>query len=148
MSTRPYKPEGIPGLFPYLTVKNAENAIEFYEKAFGFKVSSEPGKDEYGKIQHAEMKFGQDVSIMFAPEGAWDTTRKAPVTLGITPSLFLYVYCEDVDALYKQAISNGAVSTTEPNDAFWGDRICGLVDPDGYEWIFARNIADHKKEQA
>lgn len=38
MSNRPYKPENIPALFPYLTVRNAEKAVEFYEKAFGFRV--------------------------------------------------------------------------------------------------------------
>lgn len=144
MSSRPYKPEGIPQLFPYLTVKDAEKSIDFYEKAFGFKLSSEPGKDENCKIQHAEMKFGNDVSIMFAPEGAWGSPRKTPAALGITPSMTLYIYCEDVDALYKQAITHGAQSTMEPNDGFWGDRICNLVDPDGHEWMFATNIADHK----
>jgi uncharacterized glyoxalase superfamily protein PhnB len=144
MSKRPYKPEGIPGLFPYLTVCNAEKAVEFYEKAFGFTLSSQPAKDEQGKIQHAEMKFGNDVSIMFAPEGAWGSARQTPATLGITPSLSLYIYCEDVDTLYKKAIAQGAKSIMEPNDGFWGDRFCTLTDPDGHEWIFATNIGDHK----
>ena len=144
MSQRPYKPEGISGLFPYLTVRDAEKSIDFYSNAFGFTLSSQPGKDEQGKIQHAEMKFGKDVSIMFAPEGAWGAPRKTPVALGVAPSLVLYIYCEDVDALYKQAMANGAQSTMPPNDGFWGDRICSLIDPDGHEWMFATNIADHK----
>lgn len=144
MSKRSYKPEGIPGLFPYLTVQDAEKSIDFYHKAFGFSLSSQPGKDEQGKIQHAEMKFGEDVCIMFAPEGSWGSPRKSPIVLGTTPSLVLYIYCEDVDALHKQATAHGAKSTMEPNDGFWGDRICSLTDPDGHEWMFATNIADHK----
>jgi uncharacterized glyoxalase superfamily protein PhnB len=103
MSKRPYKPEGIPALLPYLTVGDAEKSIDFYNKAFGFTLSSQPAKDEQGKIQHAEMKFGEDVSVMFAPEGAWGSPRKTPAALGVTPTLVLYIYCEDVDALYKQA---------------------------------------------
>lgn len=144
MSNRPYKPQGIPGLFPYLVVENAEKSIKFYEKAFGFRLSSQPAKDDQGQIQHAEMKFGEDVCIMFAPEGAWNSVRQTPKKLGVMVSLTLYVYCEDVDAFYKQAIEHGAKSTMEPNDGFWGDRFCSLVDLDGYEWIFATNMADHK----
>jgi uncharacterized glyoxalase superfamily protein PhnB len=146
MSNRPYKPEGIPGLFPYLTVQDANKSIEFYEKAFGFRLSSQPAQDDQGKIQHAEMKFGNDVSIMFAPEGAWGSPRQTPNSLGITPSLSLYIYCEDVDALHKKAVAQGAKSITDPNDSFWGDRFCTLLDPDGHEWMFATNVADHKNK--
>jgi PhnB protein len=147
MSTRPYKAEGIPDLFPYLTVKDADKSAEFYEKAFGFTLSSQPARDEQGKIQHAEMKFGKGVSIMFAPEGAWGSPRKTPNSLGIMPSLSLYIYCHDVDALYKKAVANGAKSLMEPNDGFWGDRFCTLLDPDGHEWMFATNVADHKNKK-
>ncbi len=144
MQKRPYKPQGIPGLFPYLTVRDAEKAIKFYQESFGFQLGSEPARDDQGRIQHAEMKFGDDVVIMFAAEGAFGETRKAPRSQGTTPSLVLYVYCEDVDALHKNAVTHGAQSTIAPNDAFWGDRFCGLVDLDGHEWMFATNIADHK----
>ncbi|WP_010301402.1 VOC family protein [Candidatus Odyssella thessalonicensis] len=144
MNTRPYKPDGIPALFPYLVVKDANKAIEFYKKAFGFTLSSDPAKDDNGKIQHVEMKFGQDVWVMFAPEGCWDSPRRSPATLGVMCPLSLYIYCKDVDALYEQALANGATSTMKPKDGFWGDRFCTLIDPDGYEWMFATNIADHK----
>jgi PhnB protein len=107
MSKRPYKQVGIPCLLPYMTVKNANASVEFYEKAFGFTLSSQPPRDEKGHIQHAEMKFGKDVSIMFAPEGAWGSPRKAPNSLGVMPSLTLYVYCEDVDSFYKNAVARG-----------------------------------------
>jgi len=146
MSTRPYKPEGVPGLFPYLTVKDADESIQFYEKAFGFKLSSKPARDENGNTQHAEMKFGEDVCIMFAPEGAWGAFRRTPTALSILPPISIYIYCEDVDALYKKAMANGARSVMEPNDGFWGDRFCTLADPDGHEWMFATNITDHKNK--
>lgn len=144
MSTRPFKPQGIPTLLPYLTVRNAEKAIDFYQQAFGFELSSDPAKDDQGHIQHAEMKFADDVIVMFAPEGAFGSPRKAPISQGASPSLVIYIYCADVDSLHKQAVAHGAKSTIEPNDGFWGDRFCCLVDPDGHEWMFATNVADHK----
>lgn len=144
MSSRPYKPAGIPQLLPYLTVQNAQRAIDFYTKAFGFQLRSDPVKDEKGHIQHVEMKFGDEVVIMFSPEGAYGSTKKAPKTLETSPAITLYVYCQDVDGLYNQAMSNGASSIMEPADQFWGDRSCLLVDPDGHEWMFARNFADYE----
>ena len=144
MSKRPYKPHGIPGLLPYLTVRNAEKAIDFYKEAFGFQLRSEPAKDEQGRIQHAEMKFGDDVLVMFASEGAFGSLRKAPISQGVASSLVIYLYCEDVDALHEKAVDHGAKSTIEPNDGFWGDRFCCLVDPDGHEWMFATNFGEHK----
>jgi len=145
MTQHPYKPHDIPGLFPYLTVRDAGKAIDFYKEAFGFQLRSEPAKDEQGTIQHAEMKFGDDVIVMFASEGAFGSTRTAPASQGISPSLVIYIYCTDVDNLHKKAVAHGAKSTIQPNDGFWGDRFCCLVDPDGHEWMFATNIADHKK---
>jgi len=147
MSKRPFKPQGIPGLLPYLTVQNGEKAVDFYKKAFGFEMYSEPAKDEQGHIQHAEMKFGDDVVIMFAPEGAYGSPRKTPLSLGVASSLVLYIYCEDVDALHRQAVAQGAKSLIDPNDGFWGDRFCCLMDPDGHEWMFATNIADHQEKE-
>ena len=142
MSNPSHKPAGFPGLFPYLTVKDASLACKFYESAFGFKLSSPPSKYDNGHIQHAEMNFGDEIAIMFAPEGAWGSSRKTPNSLKVQPSLTLYLYCEDVDAFYERAIRAGAQSVTEPADGFWGDRFCTLVDPDGHEWIFATYLGD------
>ena len=129
-----FKPDHLPTLIPYLSVRNAQDAINFYQKAFGFELTSS-SKDESGEPAHAEMKRG-DAVIMFAGEGKFGSAGQAPITLGVRPSTNIYVYCEDVDALYKQAIQAGAKSLMEPNDAFWGDRMCCVVDLDGYEWSF------------
>lgn len=123
MSNRSYKPANMPQLLPYLAVQDAEKSITFYQEAFGFQLSSEPAKNEQGKIQHVEMQFGEEAVIMFAPEAAcaeMGIQRKAPISLGVMVSLTLYVYCKDVDVLYKKAVENGAKVTMEPNDTFWG----------------------------
>lgn len=133
--SKPYKPEGMPSLIPYLTIKNAENSIKFYREAFGCEVIQE-SRDEKNNIQHIEMRL-EEAIFMFCPEGAFGTTNKAPVTENITMPINLYVYCKDVDAFYDKALQHGALSKMAPNNGFWGDRFCALTDIDGYEWSFA-----------
>ena len=130
-----FKPANMPQLSPYFTVKDGHKSIKFYTDAFGFSVV-EIAKDDDGNPQHVSMEK-QEAHIMFAPEGSYGSTKKAPISLGITMPLSMYIYCEDVDKLYKQAITNGAISLIEPNDSFWGDRFCSVKDIDGYEWWFA-----------
>ncbi len=133
-----FKPENLPQIFPYLTVTDANKLIKFYEDAFGFTTEN-VSNDENGNPQHVEMRYGEAV-IMFCPEGAFGTPKKAPVTQNISMPMNSYIYCTDVDSLYKQAIDNGAKSLMKPQDGFWGDRFCMLLDPDGYEWGFATKL--------
>ena len=137
---RPYKPAGIPGLMPYLTIVDSEKAIKFYQEAFGFRVDGEPmAKD--GKIMHAEMTY-LDTRIMFSDQGTWDGLSKAPAVDERPCPINLYVYTEDVDKFFENAVKNGAKSVMPPTDMFWGDRMCRLADLDGYEWSFAQNIGE------
>jgi len=134
-----YKPKNMPGLIPYMTVQDAAKAIEFYKNAFGFEEVG-VSYDDNKKPVHVEMRL-HDALIMFAPEGVYGMDNKSPIGSGIKAMpLNLYVYCKDVDALYDKAIKAGAKSKMAPNDGFWGDRYCALVDPDGYEWSFATHL--------
>ncbi len=137
-----YKPAGLPTLFPYLTVKNAEKSIKFYQEAFQFTLRDAPEKE--GKIVHAELTF-EDTIIMLAPENAWGSVKKAPISTGVASSLSIYVYVPDVDAYFKHAVQNKAEVISEPEDTFWGDRFCQLRDVDGYEWSFATHIGESNK---
>ena len=138
MSTTPVRPPSTPWLSPYLTVRDAARASAFYERAFGF-TNRGASADDAGNIIHVEMTW-HDALIMFAPEGASGGNCKAPATTGIEPSFNLYVYCEDVDALYARATAAGARGVVAPADMFWGDRMCQVADPDGYLWNFARHL--------
>lgn len=133
-----YKPKNVPGLIPYFVVKDINHSISVYSEGLGFKVTNSM-PDEHGKIQHVEMQKN-DIVIMFCPEGAMGMTTKTPVKNRVEESICLYCYCEDVDALYKNAVSHGMSSAIEPQDMFWGDRMCALVDSDGYRWSFATFI--------
>jgi uncharacterized glyoxalase superfamily protein PhnB len=139
MSQRPPRPAGVPWLSPYLTVKDSDAALEFYQRAFGFeKKFSFPGPD--GKTGHAEMTW-KDGLVMFGPESP-NFPCKSPATLGISSPVSLYLYCDDVDALYARATAAGARGVSAPETKFYGDRVCNVLDPDGHSWWFATNVAD------
>ena len=145
MTTVKAIPEGYHSLVPYLSMKDAGKAVEFYEQAFGAKEIGRitiPGD----KIGHAELQIG-DSRIMLAEEmPEWG--NKSALTLGGSPtSLCLYV--ENVDAVFKKAISLGAKVDhgMEPQDQFYGDRSGTLIDPFGYKWTIATHIEDVSFEE-
>jgi PhnB protein len=145
MANRPAKPSNMPWLIPCLTVKDADAAVAFYEKAFGFeKHFSMPGPE--GRTIHAEVGW-RDTAVMIGPECS-EHPCKSPATSGIRPPNSLYVYCDDVDALFKRATAAGATVESPPKDMFWGDRSCTLIDLDGYVWSFATNVADFDPSKA
>ena len=144
MSKRPARPAGAPWLMPYLTVKDVDAALDFYQRAFGFeKRMAMPGAD--GRTHHAEVSWKEAV-IMFGPEtyheGSSACKAKAPATSGVDSPVGLYLYCDDVDAFHARATKAGAKSVMAPQDMFWGDRLCSVRDPDGHNWTFATNVAD------
>jgi len=148
MSKRPAKPAGMPWLSPYMCVKDCDKAADFYQRAFGFeKKFSMPMPD--GRTGHTEMTF-KDASIMFGPEQAWSqhSTVRTPATSGTPSPVQLYVYCDDVDALFARAKAAGAEVVAAPSDMFYGDRVCKLKDPDGHDWNFATNIGDFDPSKA
>lgn len=131
------RPPGAPWLMPYLTVRNAERALRFYQQAFGFE-AGQVSRDDEGRPEHCELRHRGQVLAMFSPEGAFGSTARSPRSLGIEPSQTFYVYCDDPDALFARAVAAGAHVVVPPTDQSWGDRICCLRDPDGFQWSFAR----------
>lgn len=129
------RPPQMPWVSPYIIVANADQALDFYQKAFGFELLKKvPGPD--GTTSHAEMRY-QDQIIMLGKQGAHDDKVVSPKTSGQASPVLLYVYCKDVDVLFDQATTAGATVEMALNDAHWGDRMCSLRDPDGHSWCFA-----------
>jgi PhnB protein len=132
-------PQGYHTVTPYLTVKGAAQAIEFYKRAFGAQeVERMPGPD--GKsVMHAELKLGDSI-VMLSDEFPQAGTRSPQTLGGSTGYLFLYV--PDVDAAFKRAVDAGAKGAMPPSDMFWGDRFAKVSDPFGHEW----GLATHKED--
>lgn len=131
-------PDGYHTATPYLTVRGAAAAIDFYKKAFGAKeLFRMPGPE--GKIMHAEITIG-DSHIMLADESAAAGSQSAQALNGTATGIFLYL--EDVDRTFKQAVKAGAKETTPVQDMFWGDRFGALSDPFGHKWMLATHIED------
>jgi PhnB protein len=140
MSKRPARPSGAPWLMPNVTVRDADAALDFYQRAFGFKKRlAMPGPD--GRTMHGEVEW-QDAVIMLSPERPDICPIKAPATSGVASPVGLYLYVDDVDAFFARAVAAGAKAEMPPQDMFWGDRMCRVTDPDGHTWGFATNIAD------
>lgn len=119
---------------PYVIVKGAARAIEFYSQAFGAREIyrlCEPGN---GKVGHAELAIGSG-KLMLADEYP-DWGALSPVSLGGTP-FSLHLYVADVDAAVRHAVSCGATVLRAPKDEFFGDRSALLIDPFGHQWQLA-----------
>ena len=133
-------PQGFHSITPYLVVKDAARAIEFYQRAFGAKeIMRMDGPN--GKISHAEVKIG-DSLLMLSDELPSNSVRSPQSLGGCTASIFLYV--ENVDKVFNQAASAGAKVDTPLADMFWGDRFGTLTDPFGHSW----SLATHKEDVA
>jgi PhnB protein len=136
-------PDGYHTATPYLIVKGAASAIEFYKKAFGATELFRMAAPE-GKLGHAEIKIG-DSPIMLADEVP-EMKYLGPESLGGTPVAML-LYVDDVDARFSQAIAAGAKEIRPVKDQFYGDRSGTLQDPFGHLWTIATHVEDVSPEE-
>lgn len=136
-------PDGYRSVQPYLHIRGAADAIEFYKKAFGAKERMRMPEPS-GRIAHAEIEIG-DSCIMLADEYPEKQIYSPKHLGGSAVSIMLYV--QDCDATYKQALSAGAKSLREPADQFYGDRMSGVEDPFGFQWWIATHIKDVSPEE-
>ena len=134
-----WKPNGWTGtVSPYMIVKNASAAIEYYKKAFDAQEKDRMAGPD-GKIMHCELKIGETV-IMIADEFP-ERGCVSPQTLKGTP-ITLFMYVPDVDKTFERATAAGAKVEMPVADMFWGDRYGTVVDPFGHKW----SIATHKED--
>ena len=120
-------------LSPYLTVKGAAAAIDFYRAAFGaveqFRLT---GPD--GRIGHAELKIA-GATVMLSDE--WpDFGALSPPSVGGSP-VKLHLYVDDCDAVVARAVAAGATLMRPVMDQFYGDRSGMVTDPFGHSWFVA-----------
>lgn len=135
-------PDGFHTVTPYLVVKDAAKAIEFYKKAFGAEeIVRMPGPD--GKVMHAELRIGTSM-VMLGDEHP-DYGATGPTGEQRYASFHLYV--PNADAAFKRAIDCGCTMKVPLMDMFWGDRFGKLVDPFGHHWSIATHVEDVSPEE-
>ena len=109
--------------------------MDFLKQAFGAK-EIERMQDPGGRVGHAQMKIGDTFVMMGEPQAP---QQPKPCNL--------YLYVENVDAVYQQAIQAGGKSISEPKDQFYGDRSGAVEDPSGNGWWIATHIEDVSSEE-
>jgi uncharacterized glyoxalase superfamily protein PhnB len=134
MAVKPI-PDGYHTITPYITVDDAGEVIEFLKKAFGAQETFAM-RDEHGKVRHGEVKVGSSMVMLGSSHDQWKAR----------PGNF-YVYVEDVDAVYKQAVSAGGKPVSEPETQFYGDRHGAVADSQGNTWWVATHVEDVPEEE-
>lgn len=128
------RPDNMPQIVPYLLYEDLEAALDWLTRAFGFRERTRvDGPD--GRPSHAEMKFADGVIMLGCPGQDYVN----PARVGHVTHV-QYVYVDDVDAQCRQARDNGGKVFEEPADQAYGERRCGIEDPEGHRWYFAAKI--------
>lgn len=135
MSVKPI-PDGYHAVTPFLVVADVSKQIEFMEKAFDAKVLYR--MDTPKGTTHAELKIRDSILML----GQLDPTRNETPT-----NTMMYLYVEDADKAFNQAVKAGATSVAEVKDQFYGDRSGGVKDLHGNQWWLATRKEDLSPEE-
>jgi PhnB protein len=136
-------PAGYRSITPYITVRGAAKALEFYKAAFGAKEIMRfemPG----GVVAHAEIEIG-DSRIMLADEMP-EYGNRGPESLG-GASGGLCIFLPNVDVAFAKAVAAGAKTTKPVQDQFYGDRSGTVTDPFGHVWTLSTHVEDVSVEE-
>ncbi len=129
-------PDGFQTANVYLVVTDLAKQIAFLTQAFDAQELHRSTMPD-GVIMHAEVRIGSSIIMMGQANAQWPPR---PTTV--------YLYVEDVDAAFKNALAAGAKSLTEPQDQFYGDRSAGVEDPCANYWWIATHIEDISYEES
>ncbi len=133
-----YIPKGYNTVTPYLVIKGAAKAIDYYKQVFGATVVVRMDGPS-GTVGHAELQIG-DSRIMLADENPQMGNRSAE-TIGGSP-VSLYVYLPDCDSVVQKAAAQGAKILKPVANQFYGDRSGFIQDPFGHLWGIATHVED------
>lgn len=128
-------PDGYRTITPYLLVDGVGSYIEFLKNGLGAE-EVDRSETPNGTVIHAAVRIGDSMVMM----------GQAPPD-GKPTSAMLYMYVQDVDAVYEQALAAGGKSIREPRDEFYGDRTGGVADPAGNQWWVATHLEDVDREE-
>jgi PhnB protein len=138
-----YPSNPIKSLFPYLRVRGAAAAIEFYVAAFGARERFrlvEPS----GRIGHCELELGNGVVMLSEEYPEYGLLGPQGAGLG---GFSIHLHVDQVDKLAARAVAAGATLLRPPADGFHGERSCSILDPFGHEWLLGQEIESVSVEE-
>ena len=134
-------------IVPFLGYEDAAGAIDWLERAFGFREDRAQRFEENGTITHAELALGGATIYLSTPAGyasprtlraESETARTAYDNPWVIDGHFVEV--DDVDAHHERARAAGAVILREPGDPGHGYRTYTAEDPEGHRWMFGQHV--------
>ena len=131
-------------LTPYITVKGAANAIEFYKKVFGAVESAARYTEPGGRIGHAEIEI-EGARLMLSDEHP-EIDVLSPATLGGTPMTF-HLRVADAAAVVARAAAAGATVQRKVEEQPYGERSGTIEDPFGHRWMIATPVEEVPKDE-
>jgi PhnB protein len=140
----------MPPVTPYLTIKGAAAALEFYKKAFGAKENMRMPAEDGKRLLHADITINggrvlvSDWFEEYQMEGKVDPPsprQLAPVAVALH-----YTKPADIDAAYRKAVDAGCRSIQQPQDMFWNARFAMLSDPYGHRWMMNAPLPQKKAD--
>ena len=123
-----------PPVVPYLTLRDGNAAVAFYEKAFGATLIQKLPAQDGKRLLHASLRLNGGVLMLsdeFPEMGEGGT--KAPPTLGGT-AVTIHLEVDDADRWWKRAVDAGASVVMPLDNMFWGARYGKVRDPFGHVW--------------
>jgi PhnB protein len=122
-------------ILPFLTVRNAARAIEFYKEAFG--------AEELSRLETPTGQIVAELAIDGAPINVTDENPEghnlSPETLGGT-SVRVDLVVADPDAVALRAVAAGAKELYPIADQPYGWRQGRVIDPFGHHWLIGRPL--------
>lgn len=141
----------MPPITPYLTIKGAADAIEFYKEAFGATENARLPAQDGKRLMHADITINGSRILMsdeFPEHGEeHGAAVRAPTSKNLAGVAIALHYTKpaQVDAAFKRAVDAGCKSVAEPADMFWEARFAMLHDPFGHRWLMNAPLAKKKK---
>ena len=140
------RPAPAHNLTPYLVLRGAADAIEFYKRALGATESYRMPMPDGSRLMHAELRIGGSPIFIADEFPEMNTGSHSPNALGgTTASIHLTV--KDIDNTFKRAVDAGMTVVMPLADMFWGDRFGKLRDPFGHQWSMGMQVRKLTPEQ-
>ncbi|KHK98485.1 glyoxalase [Microbacterium mangrovi] len=137
------RPNVATSLTPFLAIRDARGALDFYRDVFGARVTDVTEFD--GLVVHAGLDFGTGILQIGEPSPAYGLV---PAPDGDDDCYSMGLYVPDVDAVTERAVAAGATVREEPSTFVSGDRFASIRDPFGVRWSIMTRVEDLSEEES